>query len=120
MPVFVGELLFHEDFVEEAGYLSGGIVEGAASEGSEHQRVVAVCQAYAQDGADLVADGLDQVVYDHPIELEIRAVHAGYGYEVQLAGLFHQTEAIAFFFSEYCDRRGIDASEVPVHGVLEA
>ena len=56
MPVFVGELLFHEDFVEKAGYLSGGIAEGTASEGSEHQGVVAVCQTYAQDGADLVAD----------------------------------------------------------------
>lgn len=101
MPVFVGELLFHEDFVEKAGYLSGGIAEGTASEGSEHQGVVAVCQTYAQDGADLVAYGLDQVVYDHPIGPQIRAVHACYGYEAQLAGLFHQAESIAFLLTEY-------------------
>ena len=120
MPVFVGELLFHEDFVEEAGYLSGGIVEGTASEGSEHQRVVAVNQAYTQDGPDFVADGLDQAVYDHPIGIQIRAVHAGYGYEIQLAGLFHQAESIALLLPEYGGRGGVDASEVPVHGVLEA
>ena len=119
VPVFVGEFIFHEDFVEEAGYLGWGIAEGAASEGSEHPRVVAVSQAYAQDGPDFMSDGLDQVVHDHPVGLQIRSVHAGYGYEIQLAGLFLQAESIAFILPEYGDRGGVDASEVPVHRVLE-
>lgn len=48
VPVFVGELIFQDDFMEKAGYVGGGIAEGAASEGSEHQGVVAVYQAYTR------------------------------------------------------------------------
>lgn len=118
VPVFVGELIFQDDFMEKAGYVGGGIAEGAASEGSEHQGVVAVYQAYTKDSPDLVANGLDKMVGDHSVRPELRPVHAGYGYESQLAGLFHQPESIAFLFPEYSDRRCVDTSEVPVQGVL--
>ena len=103
VPVFIGEFFFQEDFVEQAGCLAGGIAEGAAAEGSEYEGVVAVNQAYPQDGPYFVADGHQKVVNYHSVRFQLRAVHAGYGYEVQFAGFFHQTESIAFLLTEYCD-----------------
>ena len=49
------EFGFLEYFVEDGGHLLGGIMKGPAAEGAEHQGIVSVQQADAQDGPYLVA-----------------------------------------------------------------
>lgn len=111
---------FVEDFPEEGGNLSGRVPEGPAAEGGEDQHPVVEPCGDVQDCPDLVLHAgffLGRVVAVRP---QVGSVEGGHCHKACRKLLVQKRVAVRFQASEYGYVRGVDAAEVPVHGIEAA